>query len=112
MSTLIHNYSAGWANTGVRGMATVAAAAVATTSTAVNTAAEPAVLVAGERSAASPSSNMELAIAPKMATLIALPIERAKRVALVTTPRTSQSTLDWTAIQVGTSPRPKGSFRR
>ena len=54
------------------------------------------------------------AIAPKTATPIALPIDRAKRLVPVTTPRSFHSTLDWAAMRVGvaTSPSPSPTMKQ
>ena len=57
---------------------------------------------------------MAFATAPKMATPTALPIDRAKRLVPVTTPRSSQSTLAWAAMSdgVATSPRPRPTMKQ
>lgn len=47
-----------------------------------------------------------LAMAPKIATPTALPVERQNRFVAVTTPRSLQPTLDWAAIRVGTATSP------
>src|SRR6478752_1901555 len=98
---------AGWREGGVCGMASTATAvATATTSTPVNTAAEPDLMAAGPTECTSPGPKIELAIAPKTVTPTALPSERANILLPVTTPRSFQPTLDWAAIRVGRASRP------
>src|SRR5262245_16919809 len=86
---------------------TATAVATATTSTPVNTAAEPDLMAAAPTECTSPGPKIELAIAPNTATPTALPSERANMLLPVTTPRSFQSTLDWAAISVGRASRPR-----
>src|SRR6185437_14934871 len=51
-------------------------------------------------------SKEALAIAPKNATPMALPIERLNMLAAVTTPRSSQPTVFWAAMRTGAATRP------
>ena len=86
----------------------MAAATVATAvmATATKTLAEALSIVAGSITAPPdplpPEPTMTaLPTAPKMATPTALPIERAKRLVPVTTPRSFQSTLAWATMSRG-----------
>src|SRR5690606_28693089 len=81
----------------------------ATTEAPTKTAVEAEIMVAGSVSSPPRSAMTALATAPRTAAPRAWPTERANMLAPVTTPRSSQPTLDCAAMRAGTDANPNPS---
>src|SRR5215207_2470738 len=80
--------------------------AIVATTTARNTAPGAAWMATGDCSPSPDPAMTPFAIAPKIATPTALPIDRRNMFAPVTTPRSDHGTEDWAAMSVGEATRP------